>query len=228
MLLPIVFRHDWNYLLAVLCVCYLFFYLVIDWNFLLIVLKALAICKLVCTLARNYFWSRANLFRSVRFCQIFARSVKHLRAKLKHWPRVSHGSLHFLARPEKLSRVELNFFVQPRKVPHAKLCVSTITFSVCFDCLRPERCILWVCYCSLLVNSLEQWHIASLKACPRPLTESHLTYLLFDILMLVNTLRRMDHNLWPFEPINQITRALVNNIIFCFILPRLGFSAMLA
>ena len=31
--------------------------------------------------------------------------------------------------------------------------------------------------------------------------------------MLVNTLRHVDHNLWPFEPINQITRALVNNIL---------------
>ena len=76
----------------------------------------------------------------------FARLVKLLRAA---WETFSRGTELLRAACQGSSRETV---------------CQHFTFSVCFDYLRLERYILWVRYCSLLVNGLEQWHFASLKA----------------------------------------------------------------
>ena len=149
---------------------------------------------------RNYFWSRAKFLQSVRFCQIFARTVKLLRAKLNLCCQVSRELWNFLARPEKLSRAELNFFAQPVKVPRAKLCVSPITFQFVLIVCVPNVVSAWVHYCSLSASSLGQATLCFAESLSSHFNQvlSHQPSFRLCILMLVNTLRRVDHNLWLF------------------------------
>ena len=122
-------------------------------NSLLITLKLLAVCKLVCTFARNLLVSRAKSlvsraksFRSVWFCQNFVRSVKLLRAKLNNWCRVSRELWNFLARAVKLSRATCKTVSRGLKLLHVackgfsrEILCQHFHFLVCFSYLRPEH-----------------------------------------------------------------------------------------
>ena len=142
----------------------------------------------------------------------FRARGKHSRAS---WETVSRGTKLIRAVCKRSSR---------------EVWCQHLNFLLCFSYLRPERCPFGIRYRSLSASSLGQTTLCFAESLSSHFyrVSSLSSIFCLGILMLVNTSRHVDHNLWPFEPINQIISALVNSILFYFILPRLGFSAVLA
>ena len=153
-----------------------------------IALKLLAVCETGLHfraksfgLARNHFLSRAKSFWSVRYFQNLARSMKHLRAKLNLWCRIS-CELETFSRGLKICFARLKTSSRGLERFFAWNLVSAFHFLVCFCCLRPERCLLFnsllfpICEQSWTNDTLLHWKHDSCT-----LTKSYLLKYLFAL-----------------------------------------------
>ena len=192
-----------------------------------ITLKFLAVYKLVCTFARQLLVSREIILvsREIIFvsreiilvstilsesragCETSSREIKTLVSNFaRAWNSLARPKI-CLARRLTSSRGLERFFAR-NLVSAYHLFGLFLLFAS--RTLSPFEFVIVLCLRTVLYNDtlLRRKH----DSCT--LTSLVLsTIFCLCILMLVNTLRRVDHNLWLLEPINQITRALVNSIL---------------